>query len=346
MRATCVITSIFPPTSSVASFALSPAFDQVIVVGDLKSPEDYDLPGTRFIPVNEQRTLAWRSLAALPFNHYCRKMIGYLEAARSGAAIIFDTDDDNCLIEGQAGDIWSLACESELGPQIAGQAYVNVYRHFSTHAIWPRGLPLDLIKSAQSTVPPVRARGDAAAIGVWQGLANGDPDVDAIYRLVYNEPCIFEAKQPVVLAAGLCCPFNSQNTAFRRELLPLMFLPAFVSFRYTDILRGLVAQPVMWAADFRLAFTAATVFQHRNAHDYLKDFQSEVPMYITGRQAFEIALETASPSRSIAGNLRAVYAALARRQIVDGREIDLLEHWLEDCETALSGHSTSMSRCP
>ena len=90
--------------------------------------------------------------------------------------------------------------------------------------------------------------------------------------------------------------------------------------------------------------------RHLHRRQYLQDELSPVTRQhidlFQGGQLSEIALETASPSRSIAGNLRAVYAALARRQIVDGREIDLLEHWLEDCETALSGHSTSMSRCP
>ena len=336
MRATCVITSIFPPTASVASFARSPAFEQVIVVGDLKSPERYDLAGTRFIPVGEQRGQSWRMNSRLPFNHYCRKMIGYLEAVRDGARILFDTDDDNCLIDGQPGDLWSTACDLEAGAQLAGQAYVNVYRHFTDQPIWPRGLPLDLIKQARSAVVPVRPRSDAATVGVWQGLANGDPDVDAIYRLVSNEPCDFAAKPAVVLPQGLCCPFNSQNTAFLRELLPLMYLPAFVSFRYTDILRGLIAQPVMWAAGYRLAFAAPSVFQERNAHDYVKDFQSEVSMYLTGRQAYEIAVATSSPSRSMADNLKAVYGALAERQIVEARETELLSLWLDDCATALS----------
>ena len=36
-------------------------------------------------------------------------------------------------------------------------------------------------------------------------------------------------------------PFNSQNTLWRKELLPLAYLPSKVTFRYTDILRGMIA---------------------------------------------------------------------------------------------------------
>ena len=318
----------------MASFAGSPAFNAVLVVGDLKSPEHYALPGVRFIPVAEQRTLPWKSLAQLPFNHYCRKMIGYLEAVQAGCDIVFDTDDDNCLIVGTQGNIWTQSCASEVTAQIADEPYVNVYRHFTDQAIWPRGFPLDLIGKGTTQALGIRPRADAAPIGIWQGLANGDPDVDAIYRLVSNTACTFNDAPAVALPPGLCCPFNSQNTAFARDLLPLMYLPAFVSFRYTDILRGLVAQPVLWAAGSRLAFTAASVFQDRNVHDYMKDFQSEVSMYLTGRQAFAIAVDTARADRSVADNLRAIYAQLETHQIVEARELALLDLWLDDCAKA------------
>jgi hypothetical protein len=132
------------------------------------------------------------------------------------------------------------------------------------------------------------------------------------------------------------CPFNSQNTAFARALLPLMYLPAWVTFRYTDILRGLVAQPILWAAGLRLCFTSPTVFQDRNAHNYLKDFESEVPMYLTGRLALETAMKAVEVSRSVPQNLHAVYEALESIGVVTASELTLLEAWLEDCNRALS----------
>ena len=67
---------------------------------------------------------------------------------------------------------------------------------------------------------------------------------------------------------------------FRKEFFPLLYLPSFVTFRFTDILRGFVAQPILWKAGFNLGFTEATVFQERNAHNYVRDFESEIPMYL------------------------------------------------------------------
>lgn len=336
MKTACVITSIFPPTPAVASFAAAAEFDSVLVVGDRKSPAQYPLAGVRFLPLDEQERLPWRIVATLPRDHYARKMVGYLEAAAAGADILFDTDDDNRLVAGRRGDIWRADCRLEIGPAAAAPRFVNVYRHFTARFIWPRGLPLECIVA--SAAQPLTAAPSAAppAIGVWQGLADGDPDVDAVYRLTCNQACTFDDAPPVALAPGVVCPFNSQNTAFRRDLLPLMYLPAFVSFRYTDILRGLVAQPILWAAGLRLCFTAATVFQDRNVHDYLKDFEAEVPMYLTGRRALETAAAATRDGVSVADNLRAAYAALERIGIVPARELPLLEAWLADCETALA----------
>lgn len=336
MKATCIITSIFPPTPAVASFATAAEFDSVIVVGDRKSPATYPLDNARFLSLAEQERLPWRIVATLPRDHYARKMVGYLEAAAAGADILFDTDDDNCLVAGRRGDIWRADCRLEIGPAAAGLQFVNVYRHFTSQFIWPRGLPLECITASAVERPEATPAATPPAIGVWQGLADGDPDVDAVYRLTCNRACTFDDAPAVTLAPGVVCPFNSQNTAFRRALLPLMYLPAFVSFRYTDILRGLVAQPILWAAGLRLCFTAATVFQDRNVHNYLKDFEAEVPMYLTGQRALETAAAATTSTATVADNLRAVYAALERGGIVPARELPLLEAWLVDCEAALA----------
>ena len=165
-----------------------------------------------------------------------------------------------------------LASKNDLG-------WVNIYHHFSDQPIWPRGLPLRNINDSRDKLQWQKEKINQR-IGIWQGLADEDPDVDAIYRLTSNTPCIFQKKEPVVLEKGTVCPFNSQNTAIQKELFPLLFLPSFVTFRFTDILRGIIAQPILWQHDYRLGFTEATVVQKRNEHDYFKDFESEVPMYL------------------------------------------------------------------
>lgn len=265
-----------------------------------------------------------RLARSLPANHYCRKMLGYLRAMELGASVIVDTDDDNIPKAG-----WGFPAFDGISDRVQGaHGFVNVYELFTEQRIWPRGLPLDLITTRFALDRHV-TRGESR-VGVWQGLADEDPDVDAIYRLTSDAPCMFGDRAPVVLGAGTFCPFNSQNTAIRRELFPLLYLPAYVTFRFTDILRSLVAQPIMALAGYELGFLGATVIQRRNPHDYMQDFVSEIPMYRDCRRAIEITAGAISPTRCMFANLVAAYRGLLEAGIVEAREISALEAWIED----------------
>ncbi len=321
-----VMTSIFPPSEAVRAFARRKDC-RLYVAGDKKTPADWQEPQVRFLSAVEQEQSASRLLQLLPWNHYCRKLSAYLLAIAEGAEIIVDTDDDNVPKESWAMPAFSGAFDVTR-PQ-AG--FVNVYQAFTKQFIWPRGFPLNRILDEKSS-PAVAQKSDVR-VGVWQGLADGDPDVDAIYRLTNNRPCNFDDRSPLVLDEGTLCPFNSQNTAFCRAAFPLLYLPALVTFRYTDILRGLIAQPILWAAGYRLGFTEATVVQERNPHNYLKDFESEIPCYLHPDHVVEVVRQAVSPNRSIAENLLRAYENLIQAGLVPAGEIKLLEAWLHDLNT-------------
>ena len=109
-----------------------------------------------------------------------------------------------------------------------------------------------------------------------------------------------------------------------------MYLPTFVTFRFTDILRGLVAQPIMWLHGFRLGFTQASVVQKRNPHDYYKDFLSEIPMYQHNAAIIPAVERVIRADNSVEDNLVLAYQELCRLQIVEARELSVLQDWLED----------------
>jgi hypothetical protein len=320
-----VITTIFPPTEAVSRFSKLPGW-HLIVAADRKTPADWAVNGVTFLSAAVQEASGYHIAAALPWNHYCRKMIGYVHAIKRGATVIVDTDDDNV-----PKPDWSFPpFDGEFPVSGDGLGFVNVYKLYTAMHIWPRGFPLQLIKSERALLDHQKLKPAASRVGIWQGLADGDPDVDAIYRLIDNTPCNFDDGPPVVLGAGTICPFNSQNTAYRRELFPLLYMPAHVTFRFTDILRGLVAQPILWAAGFRLGFTRATVVQERNPHDYLKDFQSEIPCYLHAVAVTEAVKSVIDPTLAISDNLHRAYRELVRVGIVPDRELPLLDAWLKD----------------
>ena len=325
IRQALILTSINPPTPAVAKFAALPGW-QILMVGDRKTPADWDCPNVRFISDQEQQTLPFKIVQRLPWNHYARKMIGYLLAAQQGAGLLAESDDDNIPEES-----WQFPeLEGWFDQVPKGLDIINIYSLFTAQSIWPRGFPLTRITATETLLEEKDLVAGDARVGIWQALADDDPDVDAIYRLTSNQPCRFHRRDPVVLASGTFSPFNSQNTAFRRELLPLMYLPALVNFRVTDILRGYVAQPILWASGLQLGFLGPTVRQVRNAHDLQADFASELPLYLDTERIMPVVTAGVRPEDSISDNLHHVYRLLARQNIVPDEELAILDAWLED----------------
>lgn len=325
MKRYIVITSIFDPTEAVKRFALLKDY-HVVVVGDKKSPLVYDCDNVTFLSVNE--SLGFEIEKVLPYNHYSRKMIGYLYAISNGADVIIDSDDDN------------LALENFSFPEFKGKykyigedaSFVNVYKYFTEQKIWPRGLPLEAIDNYKE----YEKNKKTFNVGCWQGLADEDPDVDAIYRLTNNTPCYFNKDvEPFVLEKGTLSPFNTQNTAFIKKIFPLLYLPSLVSFRFTDILKGLIAQPIMWNEGVRLGFTTSTVLQKRNEHNYMKDFAMEIPCYLHANKVVELAKNAVLPENDIYDNLYNVYLSLVENEIVEKGELEILKAWILDCKKLL-----------
>lgn len=323
-----VITSIAGPTDAVRAFR-DRVGTNLIVVGDRKTPSSWVLPPVDYIGPDAVVPDGGRLAPLLPWNHYSRKVLGYLRAITRGAAVIYDTDDDNA-----PKDNWGIpAFDGPFDVTADDLGFVNVYRAFTSQRIWPRGFPLRAIRDAQTADAPAATLADAA-VGVWQSLADGDPDVDAIYRLVDGTLCTFADRAPLVLGRGTLCPFNSQATAFRASCFPLMYLPSGVTSRVTDILRGLVAQPILWAAGLRLGFTTSTVFQERNPHDLLRDFSDEIPLYLHTETIIETVTGVVRDRESIADNLMDAYEALGRGGLVDPQEPTRVEAWLRDLDAA------------
>jgi hypothetical protein len=116
---------------------------------------------------------------------------------------------------------------------------------------------------------------------VQQGLVNGDPDVDAIYRLTRKNfrnllKIEFDSNAPpLVLKKNQYAPFNSQNTFFHYDAFWSLIFPLVFSFRECDIIRSYVTIRLLNEIDARVAFMPPNAIQIRNAHSYFKDFKDE-----------------------------------------------------------------------
>ena len=105
-----------------------------------------------------------------------RKNLGYLWAIQHGATEIYETDDDNELI---TPDLPSFEGLQLYTYNSTNRTVVNPYAYFGYPGIWPRGYPLDQIMDSHK--PDYFSRIGAQPL-ILQGLADKDPDVDAIFR--------------------------------------------------------------------------------------------------------------------------------------------------------------------
>ncbi len=322
-----VITTVFPKSEAISAFEKQPGW-RVIVVGDKKTPPIPSSSDLTYLSVEEQAELDFRLPALCPHHHYSRKNIGYLYAMQQGAETIFDTDDDNFPYPG-----WEPPDFSCDRIAVSSNKFVNVYSHFTAENIWPRGFPLDEISKARQNplrvekTPPVQ-------IGVWQGLTDEEPDADAIYWLTVGKKIVFEKKEPLYLPPGRICPVNSQNSLWRRDTFPYLYLPVTVPFRFTDVLRGYIAQVLMSRQGFHVGFTGATLRQERNPHDLMKDAAEEFHSHIRIKRILEI-IEQTETVRDPGVNLENVYRRLAEARLVQAGELRCLEAWIGDYRSCL-----------
>lgn len=331
-----VITTIQVPTFAVRvlNARLRGLDAPLIVVGDRKGPDCFEADGAAFFDLERQFAMPFELARIAPVGHYTRKNLGYLEAIRLGACCIYETDDDNQPLAHWAPR--SLVVDART---IRAGGWVNVYRCFSDARIWPRGLPLDeLLPSFQQRVPVSDVVAEVRA-PIQQGLANGSPDVDAIWRLVLDQTFEFDSAPSVMLPPGAWCPFNSQSTWWWPEAYPLLYLPSYCSFRMTDIWRSFVAQRCLWELGAGTVFHTAEVFQDRNEHNLMRDFNDEIPGYQRNRDFVRVLEDThlqAGPA-AVTANLLRCYEALVGRGFFDRAELQLLSAWREGLEIARRG---------
>ena len=131
------------------------------------------------------------------------------------------------------------------------------------------------------------------------------------------------------------CPFNSQNTYWHKDAFPYLYLPTATSFRFTDILRGYIAQKLMWDQNLYLGFCPANVYQKRNPHDLIEDFRAEVDCYLNVKPIVEILDAVQSDNCSI-WNLAQVYLALSKYGFCRHEEVLSCQAWLRDLNHILN----------
>jgi hypothetical protein len=333
-----VITTIQKPTRAVVKLVqkLADCGGLLVVAGDQKGPPHFrsrrfaEDCHVNFLSLTDQQTSEFELARKLPVASYSRKNVAYLHAIAAGADCLYETDDDNSPL-----DSWQLRSEfvsAARSVEPTNRRWVNAYRYFSNELIWPRGFPLSEIRS---DVPETRLVAGMRS-PIQQGLANGSPDVDAVWRLILDRNFAFNDGASVMLEAENWCPFNTQSTWWWPIAYPLLYLPSYCSFRTCDIWKSFIAQRCLWELGYGITFHAPEVFQDRNQHDLERDFADEVPGYMRNKEIANVLspLQLRSGEAQIGGNLHRCYEALVAASIFPPAELELVELWLENFRLA------------
>lgn len=318
-----VVTTINYPSTALKKIATLKDW-HLVVVGDRKTPKDWQLDNCEFLSIEKQQMLGYEIIKLLPEDHYCRKNIGYLYAISCGARIIYETDDDNELID----EIFVLSDNDEfVEVNIKGKNSVNIFSYFGQPTVWPRGFPLGQIADASNyQVKNISNQ----RCGVIQGLINKDPDVDAIFRLTQYRDVYFDKKIPCVLPAGVFCPFNTQNTIFSYESFWGLMIPSTTSFRVCDIWRSYIVQRLLWDLNLQVCFTSPTVVQERNQHNLFKDFCDEQDLYLKSDSLIQFLLNWKSEAVNFQERMENLVQELVAAQYLNKEEIAIVQAWIRD----------------
>jgi hypothetical protein len=338
-----VVTTINHPTTQLQKLALvtKQAFGNTYVIGDKKTPEPWYEPNIEFFSLSYQleRGPFCDFAKALPINHYSRKNLGYLYAMTENPEWIYETDDDNLLTDSRMNIPPLTISNSDL--VLSNNGWVNIFDFLEIEnhghmsgTIWPRGYPLELIKKIGISSDTIQQSDELnITIPIANGFVNGDPDVDAIFRLTRDLPITFKTLgRDLVLANETWSPFNSQNTWWHHSVFPLMYLPVTTSFRVTDILRSYVAQLISQKFSMGIRFYGPSAIQERNYHSLIEDFEQEIPLYLNSFDIFDKIKHSIAHTTNVCQALELAYEQLLHSGYVKNFELKILKMWIGELQ--------------
>ena len=321
-----IITTINKPTETIIKHINNNKDYDVIIVGDNKTPDDYFNLNCIYLNIPTQNKLFPVLSNLIPYNHYCRKNIGYLYAIKKGYKIIYETDDDNIPYD----NFDNILQFNNLDMiEEKNNRWINIFKYFTNNShIWPRGYPLSLLK----TDPNYVIQKTDFSPSIINGLVENDPDVDALFRIICNHQYSieWEKNKSILISNKNMCVFNTQNTFWLNpDLFVSMIIPSSVSFRYCDILKGIICNIILNKTNNYMMYSSPNVIQLRNEHDLISDFKSEYEMYIHNEKILNYIDNNTINGDNVTNLLKTIYNNLLENGVIKQLDIQILDEWLK-----------------
>jgi hypothetical protein len=213
----------------------------------------------------------------LVWNSIQRRNIGILFAYEQGANQIITIDDDNFLVDEDFIGLHEVGTEKEMEVISSKTDWLNVCDFLKEEfgrRFYHRGFPPEKRFLKENLETKKESRKIVVNAGLWLE----DPDIDALTRLYFpNQPInalSYTREDNFALAKDTYSPFNSQNTALHRDIIPAYFLSPYVG-RYDDIWASYIVKRIADHLGHAISFGKPIVKQERNPHNYWKDLDAE-----------------------------------------------------------------------
>lgn len=287
MKKAIVTTTINPPTKASLAYAAKRDWD-FIVVGDTKTPHaDYEaLDGCIYLSPEKQESIDKQLSDMLGWKTIQRRNMGFVYANSQDYDVIATVDDDNIPLEGW-GEMFegfrpissnvlrrthpSSPIIEPVAPRIREYTPTEckffdplaVTKH---HHLWHRGFPLQHVSQRLGLASKLI---ESPVFDIQANLWNGDPDVDAVCRMIHNPEVEFSDVTSYYCSSAIA-PFNSQNTLLSSRVLKDYFVFDRCG-RMDDIFGAYIVQKL----GYKVCFGPPTVYQERNPHDLTEDMKKE-----------------------------------------------------------------------
>ena len=283
MKNAIVITTINEPTEAIFKFSNLSDW-HLFIVGDLKTPENlYSNINCTYLTPDYQTKKYPNISDEIGWNTSIRRNIGFIEAYRSGVEIIALSDDDNIPLDNWGKDL-TLGKEIEVDYYKTSNRIFDPMQATNYPYLWHRGYPIHEValrridKIERIKIKPL------IQVDLW----NGDPDIDALERLIFKPEVELKIKDR--FCSNTISPFDSQNTFIHRNMMKYFMLVSEIG-RVDDIWGSYMLQQKYRQDLPYIVYSYPSVYQKRNIHDLLQDFKSESYSYLNFDKFFNGTLD-------------------------------------------------------
>lgn len=212
----------------------------------------------------------------LPWDCIQRRNLAIMLAYLNGSEIIITIDDDNYITHNnylRGHD--QIGIESSFTSIKSPTGWLNIcdFLHDQNEReFYARGHPwLERINKVQGITQSIKKGRIVVNAGFWLG----EPDVDAVTRLANPIKVIgYKLDKNFTLDVDTWAPFNSQNTALHRDVIPAYFLAPNIG-RFDDIWASYIVKKISDHLGDYISFGFPIVKQVRNNHDLWIDADLE-----------------------------------------------------------------------